>query len=173
MSNWEVSMDPTTVGVQGGMIRPAARLSKSMSLCVCVCVCVWVCVCVSVRGWEGERERNVYTFIYIEREREEERERESGTNVSIGKCSSWNAQKIQKRKLTMKKERKAKKWYARKEDRKETEKVGMMLHLQLDVLNEGDRARWCISWDLPEESMFLQLTSISISRPQSVPGVSD
>lgn len=25
-------MDPTTVGVQGGMMRPAARLSKSMSL---------------------------------------------------------------------------------------------------------------------------------------------
>ena len=32
-----------------------------------------------------------------------------------------------------------------KEGRKEGEKVGMMLHLQLDVLNEGDRARWCIS----------------------------
>ena len=32
MSNCEVSMEPTTVGIQGGIIRPAARFSKSISL---------------------------------------------------------------------------------------------------------------------------------------------
>jgi hypothetical protein len=31
-SNWLVSIDPTTVGVQGGMIRPAINPSKSVSL---------------------------------------------------------------------------------------------------------------------------------------------
>jgi hypothetical protein len=31
-SNWLVSIDPTTVGVQGGMIRPAISPSKSVSL---------------------------------------------------------------------------------------------------------------------------------------------
>ena len=33
LSNWEVSIEPMTVGIQGGMIRPAARFSNSMSLC--------------------------------------------------------------------------------------------------------------------------------------------
>ena len=33
LSNWEVSIEPITVGIQGGIIRPAARFSNSMSLC--------------------------------------------------------------------------------------------------------------------------------------------